>query len=160
MILQVFIVSSWIGQIQKPTPNMKWFFIVLIKIFKTQEFKLVFHISLWSFHWPTCFFQIAIIPTIHNGIDIQLLCKFGYASAWVGGYLEEGWLFSIFLKKSFYRCSKKPSSVLNRNYRTLETLTYASNITHLSVRGRIIWGGLVRYEEVWVTGAHNATSLK
>jgi hypothetical protein len=28
------------------------------------------------------------------------------------------------------------------------------------VRGRIIWGGLVPYGEVWVTGAHNATSFE
>jgi hypothetical protein len=27
------------------------------------------------------------------------------------------------------------------------------------VRGRIIWGGLVSHDEVWVTGAHNATTL-
>ncbi len=27
------------------------------------------------------------------------------------------------------------------------------------VRGRVIWGGLVPYNEVWVTGAHNATSM-
>lgn len=27
------------------------------------------------------------------------------------------------------------------------------------VRGRIIWGGLVPFEEVWVTGAHNATNI-
>lgn len=29
-----------------------------------------------------------------------------------------------------------------------------------AVRGRIIWGGLVPYDAVWVTGAHNATSLE
>jgi hypothetical protein len=29
-----------------------------------------------------------------------------------------------------------------------------------SVRGRTIWGGLVPYEDVWVTGAHSATSLE
>lgn len=29
-----------------------------------------------------------------------------------------------------------------------------------SVRGRTIWGGLVPYGEVWVTGAHSATSLE
>jgi hypothetical protein len=29
-----------------------------------------------------------------------------------------------------------------------------------SVRGRTIWGGLVPFEEVWVTGAHSATSLE
>jgi hypothetical protein len=29
-----------------------------------------------------------------------------------------------------------------------------------SVRGRTIWGGLVAYDEVWVTGAHKATSIE
>jgi Protein of unknown function (DUF2911) len=29
-----------------------------------------------------------------------------------------------------------------------------------AVRGRTIWGGLVPYDEVWVTGAHRATSLE
>ncbi|OLY94531.1 Protein of unknown function [Cnuella takakiae] len=28
------------------------------------------------------------------------------------------------------------------------------------VRKRVIWGGLVPFEEVWVTGAHNATTLE
>ena len=28
------------------------------------------------------------------------------------------------------------------------------------VRGRMIWGGLVTYDEVWVTGAHRSTSLE
>jgi len=27
------------------------------------------------------------------------------------------------------------------------------------VRGRVIWGGLVTYDEVWVTGAHQATNI-
>jgi hypothetical protein len=29
-----------------------------------------------------------------------------------------------------------------------------------AVRNRIIWGGLVPYDEVWVTGAHRATSFE
>ena len=29
-----------------------------------------------------------------------------------------------------------------------------------AVRGRIIWGGLVPYEQVWVSGAHNATRIE
>ena len=29
-----------------------------------------------------------------------------------------------------------------------------------AVRGRTIWGGLVAYDQVWVTGAHNATSFE
>ena len=28
------------------------------------------------------------------------------------------------------------------------------------VRKRLIWGGLVPYDEVWVTGAHNATNIE
>lgn len=29
-----------------------------------------------------------------------------------------------------------------------------------AVRGRVVWGGLVPYDQVWVTGAHSATSLE
>lgn len=29
-----------------------------------------------------------------------------------------------------------------------------------AVRGRVIWGGLVPYDVVWVTGAHSATTLE
>lgn len=29
-----------------------------------------------------------------------------------------------------------------------------------AVRGRVIWGGLVTYDQVWVTGAHRATTLE
>jgi hypothetical protein len=29
-----------------------------------------------------------------------------------------------------------------------------------AVRGRVIWGELVPYDKIWVTGAHNATSLE
>lgn len=29
-----------------------------------------------------------------------------------------------------------------------------------AARGRVIWGGLVAYNQVWVTGAHSATSLE
>lgn len=36
------------------------------------------------------------------------------------------------------------------------TILYAAP----AVRGRVIWGGLVPYDEVWVTGAHRATSFE
>lgn len=29
-----------------------------------------------------------------------------------------------------------------------------------ALRGRVIWNGLVAYDQVWVTGAHNATSFE
>ena len=34
------------------------------------------------------------------------------------------------------------------------------NYSSPGVRGRVIWGGLVAYYEVWVTGAHKATSIQ
>ncbi len=34
------------------------------------------------------------------------------------------------------------------------------NYTAPAVRGRVIWGGLVPYDKVWVTGAHMATVLE
>src|SRR5688572_36419 len=33
------------------------------------------------------------------------------------------------------------------------------NYTAPAVRGRAIWGALVPYDKIWVTGAHNATTL-
>jgi hypothetical protein len=45
-------------------------------------------------------------------------------------------------------------------------MTYVGNnqihITYGSpgVKGRIIWGGLVAYDDVWATGAHDATSIE
>lgn len=36
------------------------------------------------------------------------------------------------------------------------TLNYYSP----AVRGRMIWGGLVAYDQVWVTGAHRATNME
>jgi hypothetical protein len=38
---------------------------------------------------------------------------------------------------------------------TLVTINYYSP----AVRGRVIWGGLVPFDQVWVTGAHRATSI-
>ncbi len=39
---------------------------------------------------------------------------------------------------------------------TVVTINYYSP----AVRGRVIWGGLVPFEQVWVTGAHRATSIE
>lgn len=39
---------------------------------------------------------------------------------------------------------------------TVVTINYYSP----AVRGRVIWGGLVPMEQVWVTGAHKATSVE
>jgi hypothetical protein len=39
------------------------------------------------------------------------------------------------------------------------TALFTINYHSPGVRKRIIWGGLVPFDEVWVTGAHNATSI-
>lgn len=38
--------------------------------------------------------------------------------------------------------------------------TLTVNYYSPAVRGRMIWGGLVAYNNVWVTGAHRATSIE
>lgn len=48
--------------------------------------------------------------------------------------------------------SQKTGSIGNANI----TINYHSP----GVKGRILWGGLVPYDQVWVTGAHMATSLE
>ena len=54
--------------------------------------------------------------------------------------------------------SKKsiPSETKNRIGNTDITIKYHAP----AVRGRVIWGGLVPYNDVWVTGAHSATTLE
>ena len=37
--------------------------------------------------------------------------------------------------------------------------SFTINYHSPGVRGRVIWGGLVPYDEVWVTGAHDATAI-
>lgn len=46
--------------------------------------------------------------------------------------------------------------------RAMGTVGDAISINYYSpaVRGRIIWGGLVPYDQVWVTGAHRATNIE
>ena len=42
---------------------------------------------------------------------------------------------------------------------TIGTVGIAINYYSPAVRGRVIWGGLVPFDNVWVTGAHRATSI-
>lgn len=43
---------------------------------------------------------------------------------------------------------------------TTGTTTITVNYYSPAVRGRVIWGGLVPFDNVWVTGAHKATSIE
>ncbi len=49
-----------------------------------------------------------------------------------------------------------PRTAMNTIGNTHVHITYHSP----GVKGRIIWGGLVPYGQVWVTGAHSATSVQ
>ncbi len=51
--------------------------------------------------------------------------------------------------------SIKSSVIANINKTTLRINYYSP-----AVRGRNIWGGLVPYNDVWVTGAHSATNIE
>ena len=42
---------------------------------------------------------------------------------------------------------------------TIGNVGIAINYYSPAVRGRVIWGGLVPFDNVWVTGAHRATSI-
>jgi Protein of unknown function (DUF2911) len=61
-----------------------------------------------------------------------------------------------------------PNLVVDTSKKSIKSMAVAVigsdsiKITYHSpgVRKRIIWGGLVPYDEVWVTGAHDATALE
>lgn len=61
-----------------------------------------------------------------------------------------------------------PNLVKDTSKKSIKSMAYAIvngdsiKISYHSpgVRKRIIWGGLVPYDEVWVTGAHDATTLE
>lgn len=61
-----------------------------------------------------------------------------------------------------------PNLIRDTTKKSIRSLAYAKRFgdsikVHYhspGVRKRIIWGGLVPYGEVWVTGAHDATSLE
>jgi len=61
-----------------------------------------------------------------------------------------------------------PNLVKDTTKKSIKSMAYAIvngdsikiNYHSPGVRKRIIWGGLVPYDEVWVTGAHDATTLE
>lgn len=61
-----------------------------------------------------------------------------------------------------------PNLVKDTSKKSIKSMAYAIvngdsikiNYHSPGVRKRIIWGGLVPYDEVWVTGAHDATTVE
>ncbi|MEK7226269.1 MAG: DUF2911 domain-containing protein [Bacteroidota bacterium] len=84
-------------------------------------------------------------------------------------------LLSLFLLMSGVSSAQKteevcynPNLVRDTTKKSIKSMAYAIvngdsikiNYHSPGVRKRIIWGGLVPYDEVWVTGAHDATTLE
>lgn len=61
-----------------------------------------------------------------------------------------------------------PNLIKDTTKKSIKSMAYAVinadsikiNYHSPGVRKRVIWGGLVPYDEVWVTGAHDATTLE
>ena len=61
-----------------------------------------------------------------------------------------------------------PNLIKDTTKKSIKSIAYAIvngdsikiNYHSPGVRKRVIWGGLVPYDEVWVTGAHDATTLE
>lgn len=53
-----------------------------------------------------------------------------------------------------------PKSLPAQASRVVGNASIRIHYTAPAVRGRAIWGALVPYDQVWVTGAHNATTLE
>ena len=51
-------------------------------------------------------------------------------------------------------------SIKSAAVKKIGAASVAINYHSPGVRGRTIWGGLIPYGEVWVTGAHNATNIE
>ena len=56
--------------------------------------------------------------------------------------------------------TKKPLSPRTNSMGVVGDTQVHIDYSSPSVRGRTIWGGLVAYDVVWVTGAHKATSIE
>ncbi|HMQ07627.1 MAG TPA: DUF2911 domain-containing protein [Saprospiraceae bacterium] len=57
------------------------------------------------------------------------------------------------------KASSQPLSLPSETHGNIGKLHISIQYTAPAVRGRIIWGGLVPYDNIWVTGAHNATQV-
>ncbi len=78
--------------------------------------------------------------------------------------------FSLIVSASYAQKEEvcyNPNSIKDTTKKSIKSVAEAKigstdftiNYHSPGVRKRIIWGGLVPYDEVWVTGAHNATTI-
>ncbi|MEY3421777.1 MAG: hypothetical protein RIR48_2073 [Bacteroidota bacterium] len=83
------------------------------------------------------------VTNAHSGHDAKVMS--GYADSVNSGLIAEDTM-----KKSTPRVAMATIGATHVH------ISYASP----GVKGRVIWGGLVPYNTVWVTGAHAATNIK
>lgn len=107
-------------------------------------------------HFVYCFFGTTIVMACNNGNNQSKANKESshaqHEAAVNSGYVDSvnrGLIVEDTMKKSV------PRIAMNTIGATHVHITYSSP----GVRGRIIWGGLVPYNTVWVTGAHAATKI-
>jgi len=76
--------------------------------------------------------------------------------------------FTVTAQQKTEEVCYNPNLVKDTTKKSIKSMAYAIvkadsikiNYHSPGVRKRIIWGGLVPYDEVWVTGAHDATTLE
>lgn len=76
--------------------------------------------------------------------------------------------FTVTAQQKTEEVCYNPNLVKDTTKKSIKSTAYAIvkadsikiNYHSPGVRKRIIWGGLVPYDEVWVTGAHDATTLE
>ena len=74
---------------------------------------------------------------------------------------------TVFAQKTEEVCYN-PNLIKDTTKKSIKSMAYAIvngdsikiNYHSPGVRKRILWGGLVPYDEVWVTGAHDATTIE
>ena len=76
--------------------------------------------------------------------------------------------FTVTAQQKTEEVCYNPNLVKDTSKKSIKSMAYAIvngdsikiNYHSPGVRKRVIWGGLVPYDEVWVTGAHDATTLE
>lgn len=93
-----------------------------------------------------------LVVVIVSGL--LLACSGNTSSTHEGGHEHDSSLTQSAPKDT----SKK--SISSETSKQIGNTNVKINYYSPAVRGRVIWGGLVPYDAVWVTGAHKATSLE
>jgi|LauGreDrversion4_2_1035121.scaffolds.fasta_scaffold40060_6 hypothetical protein len=93
-------------------------------------------------------------------IILLALCfqfSFGYAQKSVNVKTSFDYVDSV--NRGLLKEDTRKQSVKRKTVGKIGAAAIEINYSSPGVRGRIIWGGVVPYEEIWVAGAHLATTI-